>query len=113
MTYFSDVTDRKDLKSKYRRLSIKNHPDKGGLVEKMQEINVEYDYLKKTFGFFPKQLDSVRVGNFVYVNQSTCVVLEVERKLFKVKSFKTNREAIFDKATGLGLFNFKIQAYVN
>ena len=34
-----------DLKSQYRRLAMKHHPDRGGSVVVMQEINAEYDAL--------------------------------------------------------------------
>ena len=113
MTYFADVKEKKELKSKYRKLSIMNHPDKGGQLVRMQEINEEYNKLKNTFGIFPKDLRHVMVGNFIYVNKSTCVVTKVEEKLFVAKSFKTNRVAMFDKDTGYGVFNLKIRAYAN
>jgi len=112
MTYFTDVKEISDLKSKYRRLSLLYHPDKGGELEKMKAINQEYNILKHTFGKFPSNLKNVQVGNFVYVNQSLCVVTKVEDKLFHAKSFMTNRTAMFAKDTGYGLFNFKIRAYV-
>lgn len=111
MTYFIDVKRKNELKSKYRKLSILYHPDKGGKLEKMQEINSEYNLLKHTFGVFPDSLQNVLVGNFVYVNKSICLVTSVNSKLFKAKSFKTEREAIFDKETGYGVFNLKFKAY--
>lgn len=113
MTYFTDVKEKQDLKSKYRKLSFLNHPDKGGRLEKMQAINEEYNLLKHTFGMFPKDLRNVKIGNFVYVNKSLCLVTKVEEKLFFAKSYKTERVAMFDKTTGYGLFNFKIRAYAN
>ncbi|PLX18920.1 MAG: hypothetical protein C0597_05740 [Marinilabiliales bacterium] len=111
MTYFTDVKEKTDLKSKYRRLSFLSHPDKGGQLDKMQAINEEYNMLKSTFGKFPKSLRTVRVGNFVYVNKSLCLVTKVEQKLFYAKSFQTNRIAMFDKDTGYGVFNLNIRAY--
>ncbi len=111
MTYFADVKEKADLKSLYRKLSFLYHPDKGGQVEQMQAINAEYNLLKDTFGKFPKSLKQIRVGNFVYVNKSLCLVTKVENKLFYAKSFKTGRVAMFDKSTGYGVFNFKIRAY--
>ena len=39
-----------DLRSLYRKLSIKQHPDKGGSVEKMQDVNAAYEVLKKNLG---------------------------------------------------------------
>lgn len=112
MTYFLDVKEKADLKTKYRKLSLVYHPDKGGEVEKMQEINEEYNMLKNTFGVFPRNLRHVKVGNFVYVNNSICIVFKVEKKLFYAKSFTSGRVAMFDKETGYGLFNFKIRAHV-
>jgi len=113
MTFFTDVKEKKDLKSKYRKLSFINHPDKGGKLDKMQAINEEYRMLKHSFGIFPKDLRNVMVGNFIYVNNSTCVVTKVEDKLFTAKSFETNRVAMFAKDTGYGVFNFKIRAYAS
>lgn len=43
--YFKKVTSYEDLKSQYRVLLKDNHPDNGGDVSKMQEINTEYDIL--------------------------------------------------------------------
>lgn len=113
MNYFTDVKERSGLKLKYRQLSHIYHPDKGGELQKMQAINEEYNMLKQTFGIFPKDIRKVKVGNFVYVNKSICIVFKVEDKLFYAKSFNTGRVAMFDKTTGYGLFNFKIKAYVS
>lgn len=43
--YFKKITSYEDLKSQYRVLLKDNHPDNGGDVSKMQEINTEYDIL--------------------------------------------------------------------
>jgi hypothetical protein len=43
MTYFKKIETMDALKSEYRRLALKNHPDKGGNVEVMQEINAEFE----------------------------------------------------------------------
>lgn len=45
--YFLKVKTLSALKREYRRLLFKNHPDNGGDVKVMQEINAEYDYLSK------------------------------------------------------------------
>ena len=34
-----------ELRAEYKRLLIKHHPDNGGKVSDMQEINAEYDHL--------------------------------------------------------------------
>ena len=43
--YFKNVKSLEDLKSQFRSLALKNHPDAGGDPEVMKEINVEYDAL--------------------------------------------------------------------
>lgn len=45
MKYFNNITSLADLKSQYRELALKNHPDMGGSTEKMQAINAEFDLL--------------------------------------------------------------------
>lgn len=44
---FKNVKSFEDLKAQYKALLKANHPDNGGDVEKMKEINVEYDALFK------------------------------------------------------------------
>ena len=41
--YFENVKNLEELKKEYKKLAMKNHPDRGGSVEKMVEINTEYD----------------------------------------------------------------------
>lgn len=43
--YFKSVKSYDDLKDQYKKLLKANHPDNGGNVETMKEINVEYDAL--------------------------------------------------------------------
>lgn len=47
MKYFKKIDSFKDLKNKYRELLKANHPDNGGNVAIMSEINCEYDALFK------------------------------------------------------------------
>lgn len=51
MKYFMDCTSLEELKSLYRKLAVKNHPDKGGSIEVMQEINNEYETMLKKLAF--------------------------------------------------------------
>lgn len=41
--YFEKCQDLNELKSVYKQLALKHHPDCGGDVRIMQEINAEYD----------------------------------------------------------------------
>ena len=43
--YFKNVKSFDDLKKQYKNLLKKNHPDNGGDLEVMKEINVEFDAL--------------------------------------------------------------------
>lgn len=45
--YFNRVDNLQDLRKQYRDLLKKYHPDNGGSVSVMQEINAEYDRLFK------------------------------------------------------------------
>ena len=47
MKHFKNIKSFEDLKSQYRALLKTNHPDNGGTVETMQDINCEYDALFK------------------------------------------------------------------
>ena len=47
MTYFKNINTIEALRRQYKDLLKVNHPDNGGDVTKMQEINAEYDKLFK------------------------------------------------------------------
>lgn len=47
MAYFKDVNTLEQLRKQYRDLLKIHHPDNGGNVSDMQEINAEYDRLFK------------------------------------------------------------------
>lgn len=47
INYLTKVTNLEDLKAAYKKLAFKFHPDKGGSLEDMQQLNAEYDYLSK------------------------------------------------------------------
>ncbi len=45
MKWFTNIRTLEELKTQYKQLAIKHHPDKGGKTSDMQEINNEYDTL--------------------------------------------------------------------
>lgn len=45
MKYFKNIKSYEDLKAQYKELLKANHPDNGGDVEIMKEINVQFDSL--------------------------------------------------------------------
>ena len=72
MTYFLDVKEKTDLKSKYRKLSLAFHPDKGGELKKMQALNEEYNMLvtpmtiKHTAANSKRTLESFILSSFFF-----------------------------------------------
>ena len=49
--WFKGINTLDELKAAYRKLAMANHPDHGGSLEAMQEINAEYDILSKTLAY--------------------------------------------------------------
>lgn len=45
MKWFSNPQTLEQLKKQYKKLAMQHHPDVGGSVTNMQEINAEYDKL--------------------------------------------------------------------
>jgi curved DNA-binding protein CbpA len=45
--WFTNPQTLEELKKQYKKLVFANHPDRGGRVEDMQEINAEYEKLFK------------------------------------------------------------------
>lgn len=113
MTYIKDVLTPQDLKKRYRYLALHFHPDKGGSIDIMQQINNEYSLWQQGFTSRPKYIHEVQVGNMIYVNNSRAVVVEVQDKVFRAKSLETKREMYFDIETGYAQFNLKFRAYIN
>lgn len=60
MAYFNNITTLEQLRKQYRDLLKIHHPDNGGNVSEMQEINAEYDRL---FKILKDKHDSKSAGN--------------------------------------------------
>ena len=45
MKYFKNIKSLEELKKEYKKLAMKNHPDRGGSEEIMKAINNEYENL--------------------------------------------------------------------
>lgn len=60
MKYFKNVESLQELRKQYKELLKIHHPDNGGNVAQMQEINVEYD---KLFKLLKNKHDSTATNN--------------------------------------------------
>ncbi len=62
MKFFNECKTLNDVKSLYRELAKKHHPDKGGELETMQAINKEYAYVVRVIAtggnFTPDEMES-------------------------------------------------------
>lgn len=66
MTYFNNIHTLEDLKTQYKILAMKHHPDRGGDEETMKVINAEYDTLFARIKNFHRAAD----GN-IYEHSNT------------------------------------------
>jgi hypothetical protein len=46
-TYFENCKTLDECKARYKLLALKYHPDRGGDTKTMQQINLEYEYIRK------------------------------------------------------------------
>lgn len=47
LKYFKNCTTKEECKKMYKKLAFKHHPDRGGNVDTMKEINNEFDWIMK------------------------------------------------------------------
>ena len=89
------------VKSSYRKMSLKHHPDKGGSTEMMKKVNAAYEILKKG-----SSSSSSRRSSSVNMAERT---EQVEKQLDKVMK-DASKEIIrrMKKFTGL---SFKIKSF--
>lgn len=58
--YFSGCASLDEVKQRYKQLALENHPDRGGDKRVMQEINAQYEAIKKnpSFKFWKEKEES-------------------------------------------------------
>lgn len=113
MRYFPDHIDNEiQARLNYKRLAVLYHPDRGGNEEVMREINQEYDIIKKRLKKQKLGLQSVEVGDVVWVNSTECEVTAVFKDTFVAKAKGRHRLAVFDKKTGYSVYDKKFKAEI-
>ncbi|HKJ42536.1 MAG TPA: hypothetical protein VKA27_10615 [Sunxiuqinia sp.] len=110
MNFLAKVNSEAELNREFKRLAHICHPDKGGNVELMQQLNDEYRAMKKYFNAHGHDFSELKVGDTVYVNGTECMVSHVSEYAFIAKAKMKNRTAVFDKKTGRAVGNRKFRA---
>jgi DnaJ-class molecular chaperone len=111
MRYFSDdIDDEIQARLNYKRLAVMFHPDRGGDENIMREINREYDIVKRKLRKPAKNLMDVRIGDTILVNGTECKVTAVFTKTFFAKAKGRHRFAVFDRETGVALYDETLKA---
>ena len=60
--FFKNVETVEELYSQYKKLAMQHHPDHGGRVENMQQINAEYYKRRYQFRYRFRALRVLAVG---------------------------------------------------
>jgi len=79
----------------------------------MQQINHEYQLIKEILRHHQKSLYDLKQGDLVYVNGTECLVILSLSDKFIARAKGRSKQAWFDKATGLGLYNPLYRASMN
>ncbi len=65
--WFMNCATLEEAKALYKVLVMQHHPDRGGSLQNMQEINVEYDMIKKDPSrLYAKQNEPFSAGSWTY-----------------------------------------------
>ena len=110
MKYFNRVSSLNELKLLHRRLALLNHPDLGGSMDVMKQINSEYELLKRGFTAHKQKFGNIVEGDLVVVNGSVSIVIQVYVHSFRARSGYSQRVAEFSKVDGVCLTNPKFVA---
>ena len=110
MDFLAHVKSKEELIREFKRLAHICHPDKGGNVELMQQLNEEYRRLKFFFNAGGDDFSNIRTGQTVYVNGTECRVTHVSAHAFIARAKSKNKSAVFDKKSGRAVGNRKFRA---
>lgn len=83
--YFKNVKSYKDLKEQYKKLLKENHPDNGGDLDTMKEINVEYDIL------FPFWKDRAATADSLTEEEKTETATGTRRTFYTANGWEGSR----------------------
>lgn len=95
--YFKECKSKDDAKKLYKKLAFKHHPDRGGDVETMKEINSQFDYFMENFVESKKnsKKDSKKQYDF-----STSQFRDIIESLIRLKGLEIEITGCFIWVTG-------------
>ncbi len=92
--YFTNCKNANESKAEYRRLAMQYHPDRGGDLETMKVINVEYhDHLRGFDGQSFRGFDG-KDHTYRYTYETEQEILDKITELFKIKMVNVSIELI-------------------
>lgn len=92
--YFENINALQELRKQYRDLLKKYHPDNGGNVEIMKEINAEYDRLFKILKDRHESNSSHSTANSNTTSNSNAKQSDYNQNMYDWENDKALREAL-------------------
>ena len=97
LKYFKNCTTKEECKKMYKKLAFKHHPDRGGDLDTMKEINNEFDWIMKN-GIFKSakaKKDTKKDYDF-----STSQFKDIINALLRFKGLEIEITGVFIWVTG-------------
>lgn len=95
--YFKECKSKDDAKKLYKKLAFKHHPDRGGDVETMKEINSQFDYFMENFVESKK---NTKKDNKKQYDFSTSQFRDIISALIRLKGLEIEITGCFIWVTG-------------
>ncbi len=93
MNYFESSLSLEEGKNKYRRLAFEHHPDKGGDVEIMKQVNVQYEnFLKVKSKSAPQEFKTWSNDNSEFMHRHKFTDEEIN---ILIKTYAASMSAAF------------------
>ena len=112
MKWLNNVSNEQELKTRFRALARRFHPDLGGRAEHFIKLQEEYAALSRKFELIEKGISAVKEGDTVWVNGTECLVTFVGTDIFAVRAKGRRRTGVFRLRDGVGKYEPQFRASV-